>query len=33
MMERIDHYADQRKRLVYCLDPEGNLLELCAFEP
>jgi catechol 2,3-dioxygenase-like lactoylglutathione lyase family enzyme len=25
-------YADQRKRLVYCLDPEGNLLELCAFE-
>ena len=26
-------YADQRKRLVYCLDPEGNLLELCAFEP
>jgi catechol 2,3-dioxygenase-like lactoylglutathione lyase family enzyme len=26
-------YADVRKRLVYCLDPEGNLLELCAFEP
>ena len=25
-------YANQRKRLVYCLDPEGNLLELCAFE-
>ena len=25
-------YADVRKRLVYCLDPEGNLLELCAFE-
>ena len=25
-------YADQRKRLVYCRDPEGNLLELCAFE-
>jgi glyoxylase I family protein len=25
-------YADERKRLVYCLDPEGNLLELCAFE-
>jgi catechol 2,3-dioxygenase-like lactoylglutathione lyase family enzyme len=24
-------YADQRKRLVYCHDPEGNLLELCAF--
>jgi catechol 2,3-dioxygenase-like lactoylglutathione lyase family enzyme len=24
-------YADQRKRLVYCQDPEGNLLELCAF--
>lgn len=22
-------YADQRKRLVYCRDPEGNLLELC----
>ncbi|MFZ1936685.1 MAG: VOC family protein [Thermoguttaceae bacterium] len=26
-------YTDQRKRLVYCHDPEGNLLELCAFEP
>lgn len=25
-------YADVRKRLVYCLDPEGNLLELCAYE-
>jgi glyoxylase I family protein len=25
-------YADQRKRLVYCLDPEGNLLELCEFK-
>lgn len=25
-------YADQRKSLVYCRDPEGNLLELCAFE-
>jgi catechol 2,3-dioxygenase-like lactoylglutathione lyase family enzyme len=25
-------YADQRKRLVYFLDPEGNLLELCAYE-
>ena len=24
-------FADQRKRLVYCRDPEGNLLELCAF--
>ena len=24
-------YADQRKRIVYCRDPEGNLLELCAF--
>ena len=24
-------YADQRKRLVYCRDPEGNLLEVCAF--
>ena len=25
-------FAEQRKRLVYCRDPEGNLLELCAFE-
>jgi catechol 2,3-dioxygenase-like lactoylglutathione lyase family enzyme len=25
-------YADQRKRLVYCHDPEGNLLELCAYQ-
>jgi catechol 2,3-dioxygenase-like lactoylglutathione lyase family enzyme len=25
-------YADVRKRLVYCLDPEGNLLELCDFQ-
>lgn len=25
-------YADQRKRLAYCRDPEGNLVELCAFE-
>jgi glyoxylase I family protein len=25
-------YADQKKRLVYCHDPEGNLLELCAFQ-
>ena len=25
-------YADQRKRIVYCLDPEGNLLELCTFQ-
>jgi catechol 2,3-dioxygenase-like lactoylglutathione lyase family enzyme len=25
-------YADVRKRLVYCRDPEGNLLELCAYE-
>jgi glyoxylase I family protein len=24
-------FAQQRKRLVYCRDPEGNLLELCAF--
>ena len=24
-------YADERKRLVYCRDPEGNLLELCSF--
>jgi glyoxylase I family protein len=24
-------YADVRKRLVYCHDPEGNLLELCDF--
>ena len=25
-------YADVRKSLLYCRDPEGNLLELCAFE-
>lgn len=25
-------YADERKRIVYCRDPEGNLLELCAFQ-
>jgi catechol 2,3-dioxygenase-like lactoylglutathione lyase family enzyme len=25
-------YAEQRKRLVYCHDPEGNLLELCDFQ-
>jgi catechol 2,3-dioxygenase-like lactoylglutathione lyase family enzyme len=25
-------YAQVRKRLVYCRDPEGNLLELCAYE-
>lgn len=24
-------YAQVRKRLVYCRDPEGNLLELCEF--
>lgn len=24
-------YAQQRKRLVYCRDPEGNLVELCHF--
>lgn len=24
-------YGDQKKHLVYCRDPEGNLLELCAF--
>jgi catechol 2,3-dioxygenase-like lactoylglutathione lyase family enzyme len=24
-------YADQRKRLLYCRDPEGNLLELCEY--
>jgi catechol 2,3-dioxygenase-like lactoylglutathione lyase family enzyme len=24
-------YAGPQKRLVYCHDPEGNLLELCAF--
>ncbi len=24
-------YADQRKRIVYCRDPEGNLLEFCEF--
>ena len=26
-------YAGVRKRLVYFHDPEGNLLELCAYEP
>jgi glyoxylase I family protein len=25
-------YREEQKRLVYCLDPEGNLLELCAYE-
>lgn len=25
-------YADVRKRLVYFRDPEGNLLELCAYD-
>lgn len=25
-------YADVRKRLVYFRDPEGNLLEFCAYE-
>ena len=25
-------YADRTKRIVYCLDPEGNLVELCSFE-
>ena len=25
-------FAQVRKRLVYCRDPEGNLLELCAYE-
>lgn len=25
-------YADKRKRLVYFHDPEGNLLEFCAYE-
>jgi glyoxylase I family protein len=25
-------YADLRKRLLYCYDPEGNLLELCSYE-
>jgi catechol 2,3-dioxygenase-like lactoylglutathione lyase family enzyme len=24
-------YAERAKRLVYCRDPEGNLLELCSF--
>jgi methylmalonyl-CoA/ethylmalonyl-CoA epimerase len=24
-------YADVRKQLVYCRDPEGNLLELCQY--
>jgi glyoxylase I family protein len=26
-------YAATRKRLLYCRDPEGNLLEFCAMEP
>ena len=30
-VEQVD-FGDQRKRLVYCRDPEGNLLELCAYE-
>jgi catechol 2,3-dioxygenase-like lactoylglutathione lyase family enzyme len=25
-------FADKRKRLIYFHDPEGNLLEFCAFE-
>jgi hypothetical protein len=25
-------YANLRKRILYCRDPEGSLLELCAFE-
>jgi glyoxylase I family protein len=25
-------YATERKRLLYCRDPEGNLLELCEFQ-
>ena len=25
-------FADRRKRLVYCHDPEGNLLELCDYQ-
>ena len=25
-------FGNHRKRLVYCRDPEGNLLELCAYE-
>jgi catechol 2,3-dioxygenase-like lactoylglutathione lyase family enzyme len=29
--EQVD-YADKRKQIIYCLDPEENLLELCAFE-
>lgn len=29
---QVDFAGNQRKRLVYFLDPEGNLLELCAFE-
>ena len=28
--EQVD-YGSQRKRLVYCRDPEGNLLELCEY--
>jgi catechol 2,3-dioxygenase-like lactoylglutathione lyase family enzyme len=26
-------FAGRVKRIVYCRDPEGNLLELCAYEP
>jgi catechol 2,3-dioxygenase-like lactoylglutathione lyase family enzyme len=25
-------YADLHKRLLYCYDPEGNLLELCSYQ-
>jgi catechol 2,3-dioxygenase-like lactoylglutathione lyase family enzyme len=25
-------YAEERKRIVYCRDPEDNLLELCEFK-
>ena len=29
--EQVD-FADKRKRIVYCRDPEGNLLELCSYD-
>lgn len=25
-------FGNRQKRIVYCLDPEGNLLELCCYE-
>jgi catechol 2,3-dioxygenase-like lactoylglutathione lyase family enzyme len=29
--EQVD-FGGVQKRIVYCLDPEGNLVELCAFQ-